>query len=313
MRKVVEVGLLALTAAALLVPFGGAQPASADTAAAVAAGASHTCALTTAGGVKCWGRNGYGQLGDGTTDNRYTPLDVTGLSAGVAAVTAGGSHTCALTTAGGLKCWGASDVGQLGDGTTDNRSTPVDVTGLTSGVAAVAAGRDHTCALTTAGGLKCWGGNGCGQLGDGTQSDRYTPVDVTALTSGVAAGGYHTCALTTADGLKCWGHKRRGQLGDGAGWIAVNVVGFEGAADSDGDGIPDPQDNCPLVWNPSQADGDGDGVGDACEQAAPVGGIAALPDGSGSAGRNYVALAALAAAALVALGAGGWYARRRFR
>ena len=208
------------------------QPASAASASAVSVGQSHTCALTTVGGLECWGRNNLGQLGDGATTDSTAPVGVVGLTSGVAAVSAGGSHTCALTTAGGLKCWGGNFVGQLGDGTTTTRLTPVDVTGLTSGVAAVSTGRDLSCALTTAGGLKCWGDNFYGELGDGTTTTRLTPVDVTGLTSGVAsvsAGLEHVCAVTTSGGLKCWGLNDFGQLGDGTATdrtTPVDVVGL---------------------------------------------------------------------------------------
>ena len=91
----------------------GQEPAGAD---AISAGRYHTCALKD-GGVKCWGSNAYGQLGDGTTTNRLTPVAVSGLTSGVVTVTAGTFHTCALTSAGVAHCWGINSWGQLGNGT----------------------------------------------------------------------------------------------------------------------------------------------------------------------------------------------------
>ena len=194
---------------------------------AVGSGPFHTCALTNTGGLKCWGWNFYGQIGssanNGTDNPNPTPVDVTGLTSGVAAMAMGDKHTCALTVAGGVKCWGDNSLGQLGVMTNLGQSvpnpTPVDVTGLTSGVTAIAAGGFSTCALTIGGGVKCWG-----EL----ENLSPTPVDVSGLESGVVAiavgggrnvaddnVGDHACAVTSAGGLKCWGSNSLGQLGDG--------------------------------------------------------------------------------------------------
>ena len=228
--------LMALVAVALLWP----KPtgASGVTVAAVVSGSgsSHTCALTKEGGVKCWGWNRNGQLGDGSVDDRAVPVDVAGLDQTVIAVATGQRHSCALTAPGGVRCWGSNLSGQLGDGGACGTLclAPVQVTGLTSGVTAIAAGYLHTCALTGEGGVKCWGNNLHGQLGNGqVGSGRSTPVAVFSLASGVAslaAGDWHTCAVTQAGGAKCWGENVHGQLGNGTAYAnisqPVNVSGL---------------------------------------------------------------------------------------
>ena len=101
-----------------------------------------------------------------------------GLDQGVAAIASSGTHNCALTSVGGVKCWGLNDHGQLGDGTKTTSATPVDVVGLNGPAAAIATGPFHTCAVLRSGGIDCWGSNGTGQLGDGTTIDRLRPAAV---------------------------------------------------------------------------------------------------------------------------------------
>ncbi|GAB3487804.1 putative Ig domain-containing protein [Flexivirga lutea] len=185
----------------------------------ITAGGRHTCALLVDGSVDCWGDNSFGELGGSSVSPDGTRTPVSGLSSGVASISAGSQHTCALLTSGGVECWGNNSSGELGDGTTNNSPTPVPVTGLASGVASISAGGAHTCAVLTSGGAVCWGANYWGELGDGTTVNSTVPVPVTGLSSGVAsisAGGglEFTCALLTTGGVECWGSNNVGQVGN---------------------------------------------------------------------------------------------------
>ena len=179
----------------------------------ISAGAAHTCAVTPAGGVVCWGANASGQLGNDDTSDAHRPVFVTGLGSGVSAVSVGQNHSCALTGVGAVMCWGNNESGQLGDGTNANRTVPVNVKGLDTGIVAVSAGYDHTCALTSGGGVKCWGSGVYGQLGDGTREGKSVPTQVVGLESGVkavAAGGRHSCAILANSSVSCWGWELNG-------------------------------------------------------------------------------------------------------
>ncbi len=170
---------------------------------AIAAGFDHTCALMNGGGVKCWGGNSQGQLGDGTTTMGYLPVDVIGV-ANAKAIAAGFEYTCALLQAGNVKCWGAQ----------------ADVSGVTSHIIAIAAGYDHSCLLAESGSVECWGSNDYGQLGDGTTASRTAPVSVQGLAgsaAAIAAGAQSTCALLADGQVQCWGSNTVGQLADGSG------------------------------------------------------------------------------------------------
>ena len=145
----------------------------------------------------CWGNNGQGQLGDGGLEPAsFMPVQVSGLTSGVSAITAGGFHTCALV-GGGIKCWGFNSFGQLGNGLTTLSKSPVNVSGLTSGMTSVIAGgvnydTEQTCAITSAGQLKCWGGNVYGQLGDNLPILHTIPVHMLGLTASPEIGVNYT-------------------------------------------------------------------------------------------------------------------------
>jgi len=140
------------------------------------AGANHTCGISGSE-VRCWGDNDSGQLGDGTTQDRSSPVSVAGLPGTPIALAAGAVHTCALLTDRSVQCWGQNLHGQLGDGTTQNRSSPVPVTGGIEFVS-IFAGGGVTCGFARDGGEYCWGLNQSGQLGDGTRTNRSSPTRV---------------------------------------------------------------------------------------------------------------------------------------
>jgi alpha-tubulin suppressor-like RCC1 family protein len=205
--------------------------------ASVTAGGAHTCALTSSGVAYCWGRGESGQLGvpppvttclDPPVACALVPFLVDG-GLKFERLSAGGEHTCGLTSDGSAWCWGSNSYGQLGDGSQDSRNAPVAVA-TAERFTQIASGYGHTCAVTSAGAAWCWGENSRGELGDGTALRRLAPVRV-AAPAGVAfkqiapAADYFrgfTCGLATTGTAWCWGANDRGQLGRGSRDLFLN-------------------------------------------------------------------------------------------
>ncbi len=192
----------------------------------LSAGTEHTCAITTGGEAKCWGKNLYGRVGDGSNTRIIpSPVTVEGLDAGVISLSSGNEHTCAITKSGTVKCWGNNGSGQIGDDTTRNKNRPTDVTGLTNGIRAIAAGFATSCAVTESNSVSCWGWIGL-------QDDYLTPHPVDGLERDIATisvGADHICGLTLDGLVKCLGENEHGQLGNGATsavYSAQDVIGL---------------------------------------------------------------------------------------
>jgi alpha-tubulin suppressor-like RCC1 family protein len=189
--------------------------------ASIDAGGNYTCALTTTGTIYCWGRNEYGQLGNGTTASSTNPLALS-LSAGVPieSISVGEVSACARTSGGAIYCWGNNSYGQLGDGTTTSRYTPMRLS-IPAGetFVSITTGYTHTCASTIVDTIYCWGYNAYGQLGTDDTVNRTSPVMV-SMSVGVSSpslsvGWIHTCMRTSTGTIYCWGYNADGQLGNG--------------------------------------------------------------------------------------------------
>ncbi len=225
----------------------------------IAAGYAHSCALEPSGRVYCWGMNQYGQLGNNTTRDSLTPVQVlgeggSGTLGNITAIASGNSHSCALNTLGHVYCWGRNDKGQLGDNRGRSRQ-PVRVvgaggTGFLDNITAISVGREHSCALNKSGNVYCWGTNTTGQLGNMFNLDRPYPWLVYVgrgpgpgeCISGpfqgnepplndiiaISANGDRSCALSRDGHVYCWGHATR--MGDGPwdNFSPVQVVGVGG-------------------------------------------------------------------------------------
>lgn len=183
----------------------------------ISAGFLSTCGLAFEGSAFCWGDNEHGSLGvGGSVDRSAVPRPVA-TAESFRMLTVNGLHACGLNFEGQAFCWGFNGFGQLGDGTTTTRFTPVPAAPQLR-FTSISAGYVHTCGITTGGQGYCWGLNEFGQLGNGSTSDASSPALVggAEIYTEISAGGLHTCALNRIGEAFCWGFNRSGQLGDGS-------------------------------------------------------------------------------------------------
>ena len=194
------------------------------TAVAISSGSSFTCVILDDGNVSCWGKNTFGNLGDGTTVSaRYTPAQTSSFGTGrtAVAISSGFEYACALLDDGTVSCWGSNYRGELGNSAYGDRYTPSPTASLGTGRTAVAisSGATAACAILDNGSVSCWGYNGAGSIGDGTNIDRYNPVLTSSLGIGrtavaISSGGGHSCVILDNGSISCWGYNHKGQLGD---------------------------------------------------------------------------------------------------
>jgi alpha-tubulin suppressor-like RCC1 family protein/uncharacterized Fe-S cluster-containing radical SAM superfamily protein len=198
----------------------------------IAVGRTHVCATVDDGEVVCWGANGAGQLGDGTTDARSRPVPVMSL-VGATAVACGDSFSCAVRS--DVVCWGINVNGQLGTGSTSASPTliPGPIVVGSSEFVEIALGGRHACARTTSGSVGCWGYNGSTQLGS-SGAESATPVAVpgTARVTQIVSGQATSCALLDSGAVRCWGDNLFGTLGNGEAGNASGPVAVRDLTDA---------------------------------------------------------------------------------
>jgi alpha-tubulin suppressor-like RCC1 family protein len=181
----------------------------------LSAGLGTTCGVAADARAYCWGLAGRGLLGDGTLTNRSRPGPVLG-GLSFRQLSVGGVVTCGVTTDYHAYCWGYNGTGAVGDGTTQERLTPALVGGGRRFLQ-IGTNARHTCAVGYLDRrVYCWGQNARGQLGDGTASNRLSPVRISSTRTfrQVTTGDAHSCGVTTDDVVFCWGDNRYGQVGD---------------------------------------------------------------------------------------------------